>query len=74
MPSINRRDLIASLLGLSAVTTAGCSVSEATPVVGDLLSPDFETGHRLTERILSHLPSPLWPFVVMNPYQDRSQV
>ncbi len=47
MPSINRRDLIASLLGLTAVTTAGCSVSEATPVDGNLLSPDFETGHRL---------------------------
>ncbi|MFN6164204.1 MAG: FAD-dependent oxidoreductase [Planctomycetota bacterium] len=49
MGTISRRELIGSLLGLSAATLAGCSKTETAEIEGDLLSPDFETGHRLRD-------------------------
>jgi len=49
MATINRRDLIGSLLGLSAATMSGCSAPEEWRIDGDLLSPDFATGHRLRD-------------------------
>ena len=49
MATINRRELIGSLLGISAATLAGCSKNETAEIEGELLSPDFETGHRLRD-------------------------
>ncbi len=50
MDTINRRDWIGSLLGLSAATLAGCSRSEMHSIDGELFSPDFSMGHRLRDR------------------------
>lgn len=49
MGTINRRDLIGSLLGLSAAAIAGCSNTEMGAIDGELLSPDFMTGHGLRD-------------------------
>lgn len=53
MGTISRRELIGGLLGVSAATIAGCSPSEMSSIEGELLSPDFATGHRLRERPIS---------------------
>lgn len=53
MATINRRELISGLLGLSATALAGCSPSETASIQGELFSPDFATGHRLRERPIS---------------------
>lgn len=49
MATINRRDLIGSLLGISAATISGCSKPQEVRIEGELLSPDFATGHRLRD-------------------------
>ena len=52
MESINRRDLIATLLGASAATMAGCSKQQTSQVQGELLGPDSDSGHRLRDSSL----------------------
>ena len=52
MESINRRDLIATLLGASAATMAGCSKQQTSQVQGELLGPDSDSGHRLRDTSL----------------------
>jgi hypothetical protein len=52
MESINRRDLIATLLGASAATMAGCSRQQRSHVQGELLGPDSDSGHRLRDSSL----------------------
>ncbi len=52
MESINRRDLIATLLGASTATMAGCSKQQTSQVQGELLGPDSDSGHRLRDSSL----------------------
>ena len=52
MESINRRDLIATLLGASAATMAGCSKQQTSQVQGELLGPDSDSGHQLRDSSL----------------------
>ena len=52
MESINRRDIIATLLGASAATMAGCSKQQTSQVQGELLGPDSDSGHRLRDSSL----------------------
>jgi protoporphyrinogen oxidase len=52
MESINRRDLIATLLGASAANMAGCSKQQTSQVQGELLGPDSDSGHRLRDTSL----------------------
>ena len=50
MESINRRDLIATLLGASAATMAGCSKQQTSQVQGELLIADTDFGIRVCSR------------------------
>jgi len=46
---LNRRELIALLLGAPALTVAGCSKSPIIPPAGELLGQSLEIGHRLRD-------------------------
>ena len=46
--ALNRRELIRLVLGSAAAMAAGCSRPSQT-ITGELLGPDFKTGHRLRD-------------------------
>jgi len=50
MATMNRRDLIGSLLGGTTLAIYGCSRSENVKIQGSLLGPDVQTGHRLRDQ------------------------
>jgi len=52
MGSINRRDLIATLLGVSAATLGGCSKPKVPDFQGELFGQDSQSGHRLRDSSL----------------------
>jgi hypothetical protein len=49
MDSINRRDLIATLLGVSATSLVGCSKPKRPDIQGELFGQDSQSGHRLRD-------------------------
>jgi hypothetical protein len=50
MSPLNRRELLAGLIGTSAGLLVGCETrGKALPVAGEILSPNFSIGHRIRD-------------------------
>lgn len=47
-PELNRRELLAAVLGITAAGITGCGQADPVPA-GELFSPSFELGHRLRD-------------------------
>ncbi len=59
--TLNRRDLIAALLGAPALALLGCDArAKRLPPTGDLLGQSVEIGHRLRDGLTLEVPADRW--------------
>lgn len=59
VPAINRREVLAALLGSSSLLLPGCS-GKKLPPAGELLSPSLAIGHRIRDGFRPQPPDSAW--------------